>query len=130
MTHLWTDSGLRNVCGADPKPARRVKADKAGWERIREEKINGRSCRVCVAFLAATAHHLVPRSLGGDDVEDNLVGLCGSGTTGCHGLVEARDPWACSLLGLRLEPAERDYVIGKKGADFLARYYGCKDVAA
>jgi len=107
-----------------------VKADKAGWERIREEKINGRSCRVCVAFLAATAHHLVPRSLGGDDVEDNLVGLCGSGTTGCHGLVEARDPWACSLLGLRLTDAERAYVIEKKSAAWLERYYGVREEAA
>lgn len=28
---------------------------------------------------------------GGDDVGANLMRLCGSGTTGCHGKVEARD---------------------------------------
>lgn len=127
---MWTDGGFRNVLGADPKPLKRVKADRAGWERIREEKLTGRSCRVCVAFIAGTLHHLVPRSLGGDDVADNLVPLCGSGTTGCHGLVEARDPWACSLLGFRLTEAERAYVIGKKGEAFLHRYYGPERDAA
>ena len=97
---------------------------------MREEKLHGRSCRVCVGLLASSLHHLVPRSLGGDDTADNLVGLCGTGTTGCHGRVEARDPWACSLLGQRLSGPERAYVVGKKGADFLARYFGLKEEAA
>ncbi|HXH35240.1 MAG TPA: hypothetical protein VNJ54_12655 [Plantibacter sp.] len=70
------------------------------------------------------------KSLGGDDLADNLVPLCGSGTTGCHGLVEAFDPRACSLLGMRLTEAERAYVIGRKGAYYLERRYGIKDAAA
>jgi hypothetical protein len=35
-------------------------------------------------------HHVSKHSR--DDVEANLVMLCGSGTTGCHGRVELRDP--------------------------------------
>lgn len=124
-----TDDGFRNVIGADPKPARRVKASPAEWVRLREEKLLGRSCRVCVGLLADSLHHLVPRSLGGSDVPENLCGLCGSGTTGCHGRVEARDPWACSLLGQRLEVAERAYVVETKGVEFLARYYGYREAA-
>src|SRR5688500_4725357 len=115
-----TDDGPRRVLfGPDPKPARRVKATTAEWEQIRARKLDGWPCRVCEAFQAATLHHLVSKSLGGDDVADNCVPLCGSGTTGCHGLVEAYDEWACSLLGFRLTAAEREYVVGKKGADFL-----------
>lgn len=57
------------------------------------------------------------------DVADNLVPLCGTGTTGCHGLVEAFDPWACSTLAANLTDAEVAYVADKKGAGFLERRY-------
>jgi hypothetical protein len=113
---------------ADPKPARRVKADQNEWQRLRAEKIA--MCRVCAEKIGSTLHHLVSKSLGGDDMADNLVPLCGSGTTGCHGLIEARDAWACSLLGQRLTAEERAYVVVKKGAGFMARYYGVREEAA
>jgi hypothetical protein len=114
----------------DPKPAKkRIKANSDEWQRLRKAKLDW--CRVCNTNpFSMTLHHLVPKSLGGDDVMDNLVPLCGSGTTGCHGLIEARDEWACSLLGQRLAVKERAYVLEKKGPDFLARYYGVKEEAA
>ena len=33
--------------------------------------------------------HRLPRSGGGDNSPENLIVLCGSGTTGCHGHVES-----------------------------------------
>jgi hypothetical protein len=74
-------------------------------------------------------HHLVSKSLGGDDVADNLVPVCGSGTTGCHGLLEAHNMWACDLLGRRLTEAERRYVVDTKGAYYLESRYGVKEAA-
>ena len=130
MQHrIVTDSGYRNVLSADPKPPRRIRADQNEWVRLRKRKLSGWPCRICDTNTAESLHHLVSKSLGGDDVAENLVPLCGSGTTGCHGLVEARDPWACSLLGARLTHAERDYVLAKKGPVFLSRYYGVKEAA-
>lgn len=126
MNRILTDNGYKRVLASDPKPPARVKASPAEKKRLRAEKVTGRACRVCVVLLASDPHHLVPRgmgaSIGGDDVADNLVGLCRR----CHDLVEDRDPWACSLLGTRLTDAERDYVIAKKGAWYLESRYGLK----
>jgi hypothetical protein len=66
---------------------------------------------------------MVPRSLGGDDVADNLVPLCGTGTTGCHGLVEARNPVACGMLRDSLSVLELQYVVFRKSLAFLDSYY-------
>lgn len=58
---------------------------------------DGHRCRRCLRSLLdspASIHHRKPRGMGGTndarskDVR-NLVLLCGSGTTGCHGWVES-----------------------------------------
>jgi hypothetical protein len=113
----------------DQKPAKKQKANKAEWEKIRARKLDGWPCRVCDDNKAETLHHIVSKSLGGADVADNLVPLCGSGTTGCHGLIEAHEMWACTRLGQRLTNAERQYVIDTKGAYYLERRYGLKEAA-
>lgn len=51
-------------------------------------------CEVCWRALSTNTHHRRPRGMGGskDPVTDsvvNLLRLCGSGTTGCHGWIEA-----------------------------------------
>lgn len=48
-------------------------------------------------YIGLSLHHILkhPR----DDVRGNLVMLCGHGTAGCHGLVEAHDKRTLSLLG-------------------------------
>jgi len=58
-------------------------------------------------------HHRTARGMGGGSDRAhspaNLIVLCGSGTTGCHGWVEAH-PRAAIILGYRvprwLDPAE------------------------
>lgn len=50
-------------------------------------------CAVCGRY-ASNLHHVVQKGMGGvsRDVERRIpkVALCGSGTTGCHGLVHER----------------------------------------
>lgn len=103
----------------DPKPSKRKKASPKQWRRLREKR--ALRCTICGA-LPTSLHHIVPRSLGGDDVDENLVALCGDGTTGCHGLVEARDPHAVARLRAGLTPEQLKYVLEKKGPSFLARH--------
>lgn len=38
---------------------------------------------------ATNRHHRKRKSQGGDDSPENVIDLCGSGTTGCHGWVHA-----------------------------------------
>lgn len=42
-------------------------------------------CEVCGLEYATNAHHRKNRSQGGVDQLSNLLHVCGSGTTGCHG---------------------------------------------
>lgn len=98
----------------------------------------------CVACgsLGATSHHVLERDDGGDDVPENLVTLCGSGTSLCHGamhgspyvattggmldarwrlidVTERRDhDWVAQRIGAWIEqnqPETVGYVIGKLG---------------
>lgn len=105
----------------DPKPPKRVVASLNSWESLRYQKLG--PCRIC-GKVPATLHHLVPRSLRGDDVAENLVPLCGHGTQGCHGDVEAHRPEAVAALRQALRPEELKYILTLKGSVFLERYYG------
>jgi hypothetical protein len=78
--------------------------------------------------VAATSHHVLSKAQGGDDVEANLVSCSGSGTTGCHGLIENEDLDARRLLGEHLvleRPDTLDYIrreLGEvAGNDWLRR---------
>lgn len=51
-------------------------------------------CEVCGRYPAANTHHRKPRGMGGSkdpaiNQPSNLLRLCGSGTTGCHGVIES-----------------------------------------
>lgn len=104
-----------------PKRTARHKATKAEWQRIVEAKDG--PCRVC-GGRRESFHHLLARSLGGDDVAENLVPLCGDGVRGDHGAVEARNPRACALLGASLTPEERLYLSTVKSPEWIVRRYG------
>ena len=81
-------------------------------------------CIIC-GGIDITIHHILPRSQLGDDVWENLVPLCGSGTHGCHGAVEAGLDSACRALGLyvmRERPDTLAYLERKLGSE------GARDV--
>lgn len=75
------------MAGPDVKPRPRVKDPRASArKRIADPWC--RPCRRLGVFVAATnCHHLLGKGQGGDDVEDNLIPICGSGSTGCHGAI-------------------------------------------
>jgi hypothetical protein len=65
----------------------------------------------------------VKRSQGGDDIDANIVPLCGHGTAGCHGQVEAYQGDARTRLRHALQPEEVLYVIAKKGREWINQHY-------
>lgn len=70
---------------------------------------SSRKCERCgrTILVGGSHHHRKLRSRGGTDSPANLVLLCGSGTTGCHGWVHANpasateDGW---MLGTKQDP--------------------------
>jgi 5-methylcytosine-specific restriction endonuclease McrA len=103
---------------------RRVASPKQ-WAAIRADKLYGNYCAIeACANDAETLHHLVPRSMGGDDVADNLVGLCGNGSSGCHGLVTENDPGTLAALAASLRESEVAYVVSKLGESAMQRLFG------
>jgi hypothetical protein len=115
----------------------RYVATEAEIVSIRDRKVVGQPCRACKAGPATNWHHLVPKTSPhlGDDVAENAVGLGGTGTTGCHGILSTGSRGKdCGgvvrtydeivrMLGANLTPAERAYVSLKMGAFWLERRY-------
>lgn len=98
--------------GPDFKKPKRVKDPKA----MKSLHIRGVICVLCGD--PGTLHHIYPRGQGGDDVPENLVGLCGSGTSGHHGMIENGDVPARLELGAYLMAERPDtvyYMIDKLG---------------
>jgi hypothetical protein len=110
------------VSGPDPKPRKRVVNPDAGVEKV-YGPTGERACRVCRRRGFVSRHHLVKRSQGGDDVDENIVPLCGDGVAGCHGRVEAKHRETLVALRKALRPDELDYIILRKGEAWLDRMY-------
>lgn len=72
------------MSGPDPKAPPRIRDRSA----LAAARLRFRACAAC-GRTAGGIHHIVQRGSPhfGDDVIENLLGLCGSGTTGCHGAV-------------------------------------------
>lgn len=91
-----------------------------------------RLCPICRERPVEYPHHVVPRGSPnfGDDVAANIVPLCGDGTRGCHGDVEARRNQAREKLGAYLQESRPDTIayVRKKiepgGDAWLERHYG------
>lgn len=67
-------------------------------------------CRQDFMRIGVSIHHRRPRMMGGSKNQDlhkaaNLIALCGSGTTGCHGWVENNRAKA-KALGYLLDNVE------------------------
>ncbi len=95
------------------------------WQAIIDAKVG--PCRVCTdpasngsKFGRVQFHHLIPRSLGGDDAPDNIVPLCPV----CHELVTRRGSIACGLLCSSLTDSECAYCVTKFGEGVFERVYG------
>jgi hypothetical protein len=117
------------AAAADPRPARRIVDADAGKAKVEREG----ACRLCgvrVAplwkggspLLSLTRAHLVPKGMGGgggDDVEENIIPLCGMGPGTCHERMEANSP--PTRRGLRgvLRDDEISYIVTKKGEGWL-----------
>lgn len=103
-----------------PKRTRPTKAAPDVIAAIRERK--AQTCRPCGTRENVNAHHLIPRgtggTIGGRWIDDNILGLCGSGVSGCHG-----DPAACYLLRARLTDAEYAYIVTVMGEGWIDRRY-------
>jgi hypothetical protein len=90
--------------GPDWKPAKRVKNPKV----MKSLHVRGVICVLC--GNPASLHHVYPKGQGGDDVFENLVGLCGSGTTGHHGSIENGDVPTRIELGAHITADRPDIV--------------------
>jgi 5-methylcytosine-specific restriction endonuclease McrA len=109
-----------------PKVRGRQKANKKRWEQIRAAKDG--PCRICGGAPPNELHHLVPRAMGGDDRNANLVPLCHD----CHRKVTNYDRQACATLRANLittasrKPEDGDeyaYAVDMLGESrFEARY--------
>jgi hypothetical protein len=118
------------VPGPDWKPAKRIEDPDA----TRRVCVAEGKCRLCGKRArpyfwkgkhyagGLTGHHLVSRSQRGDDVDDNIVPLCGHGTVGCHGDVE-HHKWARVALRAMLTEANEEYCVRKKGWVWLEKRY-------
>ena len=109
--------------GRGERRYRRKVASPKQWQAIRAEKC--RDCRVCRTRpvdgrSVIESHHLVPRDYHGDDVADNIVGLCQA----CHRGVELREQNHCRLMLTRLSDAEYAYAVGKLGESGFEHVYG------
>ena len=119
---------------AYPKPAPRIVDPEAAKRKLLLDPW----CRAC-GRRAANCHHLLGKGgRRGDDDEDNLIPLCGSGSDGCHGALHG-NPYTDRLgrrwtarevrvrIGLALLPSEYAYVVEKlsqpQAAAFLAANY-------
>lgn len=77
---------------------------------------SGGRCECCggqAGWSGWSRHHRQPRGMGGTkrDVHglDNLLLICGSGTTGCHGHIERNREWAYETGFLVRRPFEPEH---------------------
>lgn len=102
----------------------RYRATSEEWEEFRRVKLYNRPCRLpSCPHRAVSFHHLIGRDLLGDDMLENLIEVCGTGTTGCHGKLQELDPGTCSQLRSVLTSAEIAAASLKLGRDWLDRWY-------
>lgn len=77
---------------------------------------------MCGVTGPLNAHHVLSRARGGDDVVENLLLVCGSGTTGCHGMYHAGSHAVAKAIGEALSPAHIKYLLKRLGEE-PGRYF-------
>ncbi len=93
MALAYVKSKLRKK----PGPTARARAKKRRLKHVHVRDVRpqvfireGHICRCCQMRPAQSMHELKPRSLCGTVSLENSIAVCGSGTTGCHGELQAR----------------------------------------
>lgn len=103
----------------DPKPVKRKrKATRVIDRQATTRAVLAQDRCSCCPSRSATGHHVLAKGQGGDDVDANIVAVCGSGTTGCHGKIEGADRETRAILGrflLSERPDTLEYLSGKLG---------------
>lgn len=104
---------------------------KAQWEALRGQLIlrSGERCETCGAQLGApgwSAHHRCLRGMGGTrragiNALSNLLAVCGSGSTGCHGWIHG-NPKTAYRLGWMMPST--DYVLAVSARTPVVLYSG------
>jgi hypothetical protein len=110
---------LHSALASDFKDGPRIKDP----ELLRQAHWAFDECVIC-GKIDISIHHVLPRGQGGDDVWENLVPLCGSGTHGCHGGVEGGLDSVCRALGLHLLQERPDTI------DYLQQRLGSSEAAS
>lgn len=107
----------------DPKNGARIKDP----ELMRKAHWAFDECVIC-GGIDISIHHILSKSSTasgqGDDVWENLVPLCGDGTSGCHGAVEHELDSVCRAVGLYLIQERPDTLF------YLERKLGSREAAA
>jgi len=111
----------------DFKPPARIVDRYVLTQVMNRHKASGGRCVACRKGYAQDPHHVVFKSAGGDDVEDNIVPLCVfCHGTFHHGLPEDREAVA-ENIGRALKERHIRYVLRKLGVgagdDYLRRRY-------
>jgi hypothetical protein len=100
------DEGACRLCGKKNRP----------WLDAKERRHN-----------TINADHIVERDEGGDDVPENCMPLCGSGTTGCHGGKHSPDPAirlaTRMLMRSRMKMPEEEYIVERKSQFWLDDHF-------
>ena len=116
------DPKSRSLARGERRYARKIASPKQ-WAAIIEAKRG--PCRVCdLGYVSWRGrieyHHLLARSLGGDDVPENIVPL----HTSCHRAVEVSLPAALHRVRDSLTDAEYAYLVGKRGEGAVESMFG------
>lgn len=147
LTQPWAQAARVNDLSGfrpDPKPAPTSRKDirVKDVSALRFARLAGDECVAC-GTRKGSAHHVVQKGSPhlGDDVAENIVLLCGSGSDRCHGAFhgspyalrgERRDAaWVGNRIGLHLirhRPDVIAYVVAKFGSEraasaYLERFY-------
>ncbi len=107
----------------DPKPPARI-VDRKAFARFYDQA--ALACQICGdngTAYGLSIHHLLPRGQGGDDMPSNFALLCGHGTAGCHGDVEAHRNGARSRLRESMTQEQIAYLVAKRGWAWVDRFY-------
>lgn len=103
------------------KPAKRL----VDAQAIRRAQLRSCGCVACGWQVGGNVHHVLPKGKGGDDVDGNLLVLCGTGTSGCHGAHHG-NPYETPVKWHRDEDGSfyEQYTIERRDREWVDRRVG------